>query len=656
MQFYRIKLLKTDADGKRASTAMEMNDTADGGRGSVCCMESEDESGVILLAGVTWTDTAERAAARWMRRNGVSARITELEELSVSRFAEICGVSGEDGRTPLAETAAELGLELFGEPMADRTFSQMALEKPYSRRQMTSYCDKHLLPDLKEELQRIFSRRQTRAYGHPVHYILEDDGVADVRETADILLTALRMNGRLRSKQVMWVDAYGCGFSQEVLERIYRLQQGSAVVIRLRELTDMEKNFDADWRFAFQVLTTLADKYRASVLTVFITPTKLRGVMEHLRDRCGDLAFIWLGGGTVGREQAEVYLKKLAAEGNQRRGSDMDKLLSDLHTPCTRAELQKTFERWRDNHLRTVLYPAYRGIVPAEPKPETGGNDKEKDALQELDELIGLDAIKAQIRQVVDYHRVQKVMVQRGICAAKPGMHMVFTGAPGTAKTTAARLVGRICKQYGVLSVGGFIEVGRSELVGQYVGWTAKLVHEAFARAKGSVLFIDEAYALVDGAEGYYGDEAIHSIVQEMENLREDVMVIFAGYPQRMEQFLSRNEGLRSRISFHVDFPDYSESELHDILLKMVRECGRELTDAADAKARKILGEAMADPNFGNGRYVRNMVDKALMAQASRLVKQPLEHLDERQLRLLVPEDFQAPAKDKTLRIGFQAE
>ena len=90
--------------------------------------------------------------------------------------------------------------------------------------------------------------------------------------------------------------------------------------------------------------------------------------------------------------------------------------------------------------------------------------------------------------------------------------------------------------------------------------------------------------------------------------------------------------------------------------MKMVRECGRELTDAADAKARKILGEAMADPNFGNGRYVRNMVDKALMAQASRLVKQPLEHLDERQLRLLVPEDFQAPAKDKTLRIGFQAE
>ena len=122
----------------------------------------------------------------------------------------------------------------------------------------------------------------------------------------------------------------------------------------------------------------MADKYRASVLTVFITPTKLRGVMEHLRDRCGDLAFIWLGGGTVGREQAEVYLKKLAAEGNHGHGSDMDKLLSDLHTPCTRAELQKAFERWRDNHLRTVLYPVYRGIVPAEPKPETGGNDKER--------------------------------------------------------------------------------------------------------------------------------------------------------------------------------------------------------------------------------------------------------------------------------------
>jgi SpoVK/Ycf46/Vps4 family AAA+-type ATPase len=133
---------------------------------------------------------------------------------------------------------------------------------------------------------------------------------------------------------------------------------------------------------------------------------------------------------------------------------------------------------------------------------------------------------------------------------------MIFTGNPGTAKTTVARLVAQILKENGILSNGNLYEVGRSNLVGKYVGHTAPLVRDAFNLAQGSVLFIDEAYSLVDDSPGSFGDEAINTIVQEMENRRDDMVVIFAGYPKPMEEFLNRNEGLRSRIAFHVAFDD----------------------------------------------------------------------------------------------------
>ena len=151
-------------------------------------------------------------------------------------------------------------------------------------------------------------------------------------------------------------------------------------------------------------------------------------------------------------------------------------------------------------------------------------------------------------------------------------MHMVFTGNPGTAKTTVARLFAQIMKENGLLPVGDLIEVGRADLVGKYVGWTAPTVKAKFAAAKGSVLFIDEAYSLVDDKDGLFGDEAINTIVQEMENQRDDTVVIFAGYPDKMEQFLKKNPGLRSRIAFHIPFEDYKPAELLDIFTLMAKK------------------------------------------------------------------------------------
>ena len=195
---------------------------------------------------------------------------------------------------------------------------------------------------------------------------------------------------------------------------------------------------------------------------------------------------------------------------------------------------------------------------------------------------------------------------------------MLFTGNPGSAKTTCARLLARILKERDLLQTGEFVECGRSDLVGQYVGWTAKIVKDKFRKARGGVLFIDEAYAL--NSDDHFGPEAINTIVQEMENHRDDVIVIFAGYPEPMEDFLKANEGLRSRIAFHLNFPDYNAEEMTDIFSIMLKEQGYTCsTDFLD-KARNLFSEAVKHTEFGNGRFARNLLEQTIMKQSARLI------------------------------------
>ena len=196
---------------------------------------------------------------------------------------------------------------------------------------------------------------------------------------------------------------------------------------------------------------------------------------------------------------------------------------------------------------------------------------------------------------------------------------MAFTGNPGSAKTTVARLLAAILKEEGVAATGAFVECGRSDLVAKYVGWTAKAVRQKFEEASGGVLFIDEAYALVDGSNSF-GAEAINTIVQEMENRRDDVLVVFAGYPDRMREFLESNEGFNSRVAFHLDFPDYTADEMVEILQVMAKERGLRLNDAILKKCWGIFANASAKEDFGNGRYVRNVLEAAVIRQAERLM------------------------------------
>lgn len=243
----------------------------------------------------------------------------------------------------------------------------------------------------------------------------------------------------------------------------------------------------------------------------------------------------------------------------------------------------------------------------------------------------------------IDFYKAQKLFKENGMCSESVSMHMVFTGNPGSAKTTVARLFASIMKENGILSIGDLYEVGRADLVGKYVGWTARIVREKFSAAKGSVLFIDEAYSLSDGQYNTFGDEAINTIVQEMENNREDIIVIFAGYPEQMQDFLNRNPGLRSRIAFNVNFEDYNPKELYDITKLIAKKKGLVFSPGTEEKIMPIFEHAVKTCDFGNGRFARNIIEKARLKQAQRLIKMDIPNVSCEEIKTLLPEDFEVP-------------
>lgn len=240
-------------------------------------------------------------------------------------------------------------------------------------------------------------------------------------------------------------------------------------------------------------------------------------------------------------------------------------------------------------------------------------------AIEELDNLVGLTEVKKQIRSFINVLQVKKRCDELGIRRDPISMHMVFSGNPGTGKTTVARILGRIYKEKGLLSKGHLVEVSRADLVGKYAGYTAKMVKDVFKEAKGGVLFIDEAYSLVSN-EGY-GDEAISMIVKLMEDYREDLVVIVSGYPDLMQEFIVSNPGLRSRFPFTVRFPDYTGDELAQIYEIFCRDNEIECPTSVMNEVRAYFDREVAKKNCsaGNGRSARNYFEQMLMNQANRL-------------------------------------
>ncbi|KAF0192623.1 MAG: CbbX protein [Gammaproteobacteria bacterium] len=266
-----------------------------------------------------------------------------------------------------------------------------------------------------------------------------------------------------------------------------------------------------------------------------------------------------------------------------------------------------------------------------------------KEVLDKLDaELIGLVPVKTRIREIAALLLVDRVRRQLALTAETPTLHMCFSGNPGTGKTTVAMRMAQILHRLGYVREGHLVAVTRDDLVGQYIGHTAPKTKEVIKKAMGGVLFIDEAYYLYKPEnERDYGQESIEILLQVMENNRDDLVVILAGYKDRMDTFFNSNPGMRSRIAHHVDFPDYSVDELLAIATIMLKQQNYLLSAEAQTVFRDYIARRMKLPHFANGRSVRNALDRARLRQANRLFAAG-KSLARRDVMTIEPEDILA--------------
>ena len=264
--------------------------------------------------------------------------------------------------------------------------------------------------------------------------------------------------------------------------------------------------------------------------------------------------------------------------------------------------------------------------------------ERMEDLQKELDGYIGLEAVKREVRSLVNLVKVHKMRRENDLPEPDLSLHMVFTGNPGTGKTTIARLMSRIYHSLGILSKGQLVETDRSGLVAGYVGQTALKTSKVIEQALGGVLFIDEAYTLSGKGESDFGQEAIDTLLKAMEDRRDDLIVIVAGYDELMDGFIHSNPGLESRFNRYLHFDDYTTDELLD-MFKMRCSKGKYTLSAEAEEAAKKRLEAENGPTFGNGRGVRNLFERVLVRQAGRLANK--EGVTKEELMEIAPEDFE---------------
>ena len=308
------------------------------------------------------------------------------------------------------------------------------------------------------------------------------------------------------------------------------------------------------------------------------------------------------------------------------------------------------------NKNAEALKTATASAAPEKPEePET-------DPMEDLDALIGLTAIKDDVKELIAFVKIQKMRKEQGLKAVPVSLHLVFTGNPGTGKTTVARILARLYKQIGVLSKGQLVEVDRSGLVAGYVGQTAIKTQEKISQAMGGVLFIDEAYALSQKDDAF-GQEAIDTILKAMEDNRDDFVVIVAGYTEPMEVFINSNPGLKSRFNKYIEFEDYSIDDLEKIFMMNCKKYDYVLEEDVEKHIRELIVQRKMEhsENYANAREVRNLFEEIITNQAKRVAD--LENPDSEAMTKICLQDLpgadkveESPSSDETEKSSEEVE
>lgn len=488
----------------------------------------------VFNGGLNELHTIDKFADELVLKLNLDMVIAQRVEISAGRFLQELHISEDNGYIPdLKSIRDHLHLHFTGGMwFKERRF----FEKEFSKDEMLSKCDEVVVDgELKREVERIYQKSQDNTFGVPVQYFVNVSNSEQKHKVVNILLNSLKTNNRSIRNHYSVIDLtvkdnfFRIGHSE--VDKAFDINLGGIVVINSYfNIPDddmlSEEQFISEM-FAEQV-------YRHAKEVTSIICCKHKSQEKVFKQNLRDMLLVEINDSTIANAQAKEFLRHYAEKSNIKRLDGLFEMIDD-NIGYKVDDLIKIFNKWHKSYVKNFQYPQYANISELALIEDENKKDL---AINSLNKMVGLESIKQTIDNFINYAKLQKACAENGKLAKNTCKHMCFVGNPGTAKTTVARYVAQVMKEKGLLKHGNLIEVGRGDIVSRYVGGTAPNVQELFKKASGSVLFIDEAYSLYDGKDGMYGDEAINAIVQEMENRREDVVVIFVLYFYNLKKCL----------------------------------------------------------------------------------------------------------------------